>query len=236
MMSDFFQFKQFKVFHGHSSMKVGTDAVLLGSYSYVKEAENILDIGCGSGVISLIAAQRSTASILGIDIHKSSVKEAQQNFIISPWANQLRAQHISLQELIKKESKQYDYIMSNPPFFENSQKSPDSKRNLARHNDSLSSLDLILSTKILLKTRGILSIILPQIEGEDFIRIAIKNEYFLKRKILVHPKPSKKYNRVIFDLCLYPTPTTCEKLIIREENNEYSKHYRELTKDFYLAF
>ena len=235
-MSDFFQFKQFKVYHGKSSMKVGTDAVLLGCYLPIENCKNILEIGCGSGVISLVAAQRSEASILGIDIHKDSVLQAQQNYDISPWASLLTSQQISLQELAENNNQRFDCIMSNPPFFENSMKSPSSKRNLARHNDSLSPTDLILSVKKLLNPNGILSLVLPKTEGEDLIRLSIKHGFFLKKKVLVFPKASKDYNRVIFDLIQVPMPTTCEKLIIREENNEYTVKYRELTKDFYLAF
>ncbi|NOR87073.1 MAG: tRNA (adenosine(37)-N6)-methyltransferase TrmM, partial [Bacteroidales bacterium] len=92
------------------------------------------------------------------------------------------------------------------------------------------------SAKKLLTENGILSLVMPQTEGEEFIRLAIKNEFFLKRKIQLFPKRSKKYNRIIFDLCLNPAPTLCQQLIIREENNEYTEQYRELTKDFYLAF
>jgi len=235
-MNDFFQFKQFKVFHSKSSMKVGTDAVLLGCYLSLENCKSILEIGCGSGVISLVAAQRSEASILGIDIHKDSVLQAQQNYKISPWASQLTSQQISLQELAKKNNQRFDCIMSNPPFFENSMKSPSFKRNLARHNDSLSPTDLILSVKKLLNPNGILSLVLPKTEGEDFIRLSIKHGFFLKKKVQVFPKSSKEYNRVIFDLIQVPMPTICEKLIIREENNEYTAKYRELTKDFYLAF
>lgn len=235
-MNDFFQFKKFKVFHDSSSMKVGTDAVLLGSYLPLNNSESILEIGCGSGVISLIAAQNSKANILGIDIHKDSVIQAQTNFDASPWADRINAQHISLQELAETSAKKYDCIFSNPPFFENGMKSPDTKRNMARHNDSLSSLELIFSVKKLLSPIGILSLVLPKTEGEDFIRLAVKHGFFLKKKVQIFPKASKNYNRVIFDLSLEPVPTTCEKLIIREENNEYTNHYRELTKDFYLAF
>lgn len=235
-MNNSFQFKQFKVFHDKSSMKVGTDAVLLGCLVDLSSSKNILDIGCGCGLISLIAAQRSEASATGIDIHKNSVEQANKNFELSPWTESIKAFHISLQELASTSETRFDHILSNPPFFENSMKSPDFNRNLARHNDSLSSLDLILSAKKLLSSNGILSLVMPQTEGEDFIRLSIKHGFFLKKKVQVFPKASKNYNRVIFSLSLKPVPTTCEKLIIRKESNDYTNHYRELTKDFYLAF
>jgi tRNA1Val (adenine37-N6)-methyltransferase len=235
-MSKYFQFKKFKVFHDKSSMKVGTDAVLLGAYLSLENVENILEIGMGSGLISLIAAQKSGANIMAIDIHENSVIQAQENFSLSPWAKRLKAEFISIQDFSKTKQIKYDCIFSNPPFFENDLKSDNKDRNIARHNDYLSPLELILSAKILLKTKGILSIILPKTEGEQFIKLALENGYYLKRKILIYPKTSKSANRIIFDLCFYPVETVIESLVIRKENNDYSQEYRDLTKDFYLAF
>jgi len=235
-MKAFFQFKKFKVFHDQSSMKVGTDAVLLGAFLSCDKAKNILEIGTGSGVIALIAAQKTSAQIIAIDIHKNSVIQAYKNFSLSPWAGRLKSQHISIQDFSKKQELLFDCVVSNPPFFENDMKSKDSDRNIARHNDHLSPKELIDSVRKILHPRGIISLILPKTEGELFIQMALENKYYLKRKILIYPKKSKPANRIIFDLCLYQTITKFNSLVIRNENNEYTQQYRELTKDFYLAF
>ena len=217
-------------------MKVGTDAVLLACLCPIENTNSILDIGCGSGIISIALAQRCSAQITGIDIDESSVTQSEKNFNISDWPKRLIAEHTSIQTFANSTHTGFDLIISNPPFFVKSTKSPSVIRNLARHNDSLSFLELIHSAKKLLKENGTFSLVLPQTEGEEFIELAIKHGFYLKRKVLIFPKASKAYNRIIFDLCLYKTYTVCRKLIIREENNDYTPAYKELTRDFYLAF
>lgn len=231
-----FQFKQFIVIHDKSSMKVGTDAVLLGSLIEMDGAKHILDIGCGSGVISLMAAQKSEAQIRGVDIDQSSVDQANKNFMSSKWKNQLIAEKISIQAFSQRSTQKYDLIISNPPFFENDLKSPSEIRNKARHNDSLSYSDLLKSSHQLLKTTGRLALVLPFAEGEDFLHLASSQSFFIMRKTLIYPKPSKKANRLILELTLKPCQTQVEELTIREENNQYTSQYRHVTKDFYLAF
>lgn len=231
-----FQFKQFSLAHDKSSMKVGTDAVLLGSLTAMDSAQSILEIGCGSGVISLMAAQKSKAKIMGIDIDKNSVEQARENFSLSPWKDQLMTEHISFQDFANIYNQKYDLIISNPPFFEDNLKSPSEIRNKARHNDSLSFSDLLSSTRQLLQTHGRLAVVLPFTEGERLIQLASSHSFFLKRRISIYPKPSKKANRLILEFVLRSCNTHDEELTIREENNEYTAQYRHVTKDFYLAF
>jgi len=236
MQNTYFQFKQFKVYHHKSSMKVGTDAVLLACLCPSENTHHILDIGCGSGVMPLILAQKCPAQITGIDIDKDSVEQANENFEISRWSDRLTAKHISIQDYVQKTTNKFDLIISNPPFFVKSTKSPTASRNLARHNDTLSFLDLIRSAKKLLNPKGIFSLVLPKTEGESFIELALQNGFFLKTKTLIFPKASKNYNRIIFDLCLYATHAIDKKLIIREENNDYTQAYKDLSRDLYLTF
>jgi tRNA1Val (adenine37-N6)-methyltransferase len=235
MSKDYFQFKKFNVYHHKSSMKVGTDAVLLACLSPLENSEDILEIGCGSGIISLIAAQRSLANITAIDIHEDSVLQATENFKNSPWSGRINCHHISIQEFSKKEDRKYDAIISNPPFFIDSLKSPDENRNLARHNHHLSQLELLQSARQLLKPKGILSLILPLTEGEEMIQKAIEEGFYLISRLNILPKPSKKANRIVIELSLREKENQKKQLIIREENNEYTNAYKELTKDFYLA-
>lgn len=217
-------------------MKVGTDAVLLACLASTENCKQILDIGCGSGIISLICGQNSNAEILGIDIDNDSIEQAKDNFKLSPWRERLQASCISLQDFASSSTKHFDLIISNPPFFVDSMKSETEKRNLARHNDHLSFQDLIISSKSLLNAQGRIVIILPFTEGLEFIKIASENNLFLSKQISVFPKKSKEANRLVIEFSLNSNTTTKLELIIREENNEYTKEYIELTKDFYLAF
>lgn len=235
-MSKPFKFKQFSVFHDKSSMKVGTDAVLLAALVKMKNYEKILDIGCGSGVISLMCAQKSKAEISAIDIDQNSVEQAHENFELSGWSHHLNAYHSSAQKFSLENQQKFDLIISNPPFFENALKSPLESRNKARHNDTLSSEDLLTSARRLLNTHGKLALILPFTEGEEFIKIASSHQFYLQRKVEIQPKPSKKANRLVLEFILSPCETTNESIIIREEGNDYTEEYRCVTKDFYLAF
>lgn len=216
-------------------MKVGTDAVLLPCLTDFSQANHILEVGCGSGVISLMSAQLSQAQIHAIDIHLQSVNQAQQNFKESPWSNRLTVQNISFQEFAQSCTQEYDLIISNPPFFIDSLKSPIENRNLARHNDHLTHSELLNSARQLLKPNGTLSVILPQNEGVEFTKKALKDGFYLKSRTEIKPKPSKSANRVVIELCLVQQDNHVKQLIIREENNEYTQAYKELTKDFYLA-
>ncbi len=159
-MSNYFTCKQFKVYHHQSTMKVGTDALLLAALGSMPSLFcKVLEIGCGSGIISLAWKQRFLQSrIYAIDIHEDSVHQAQHNFNISPWSQDLQAHTQSLQALAtapEQSAQKFDIILSNPPFFHNDLKSPNSKRNLARHNDSLPFEDLINGIDILLSSKGL---------------------------------------------------------------------------------
>ncbi|MEA3505011.1 MAG: methyltransferase [Bacteroidota bacterium] len=233
-----FRFKQFVVEHSNSTMKVGTDAVLLGSWFNNSSALRIMDIGCGSGIISLIAAQRSNATIDAIDIHKESVAEAEKNFNNSLWKKRLSAHNFSLQEFCKKSQNKYDHILSNPPFFKNALKSPDTKRNLARHNDTLSFEDFVIYSKLLSAPNALLSVILPSNEGKTFRSIAAQNGYHLRRLTSIFPTVKKKSNRVLMEFTLskeIQSPIIAD-FYIRDNANNYSGEYQQMTKEFYLNF
>lgn len=232
----FFQLKQFKVYHHLSSMKVGTDAILLACLSPVEKSKNILEVGCGSGIISLALAQLSDAKIQAIDIHQGSVSQANYNFSISPWANRLNAVAISFQNYADSITDKYDHIISNPPFFENSMKSFSEERNLARHTDTLSFQEILLASQKLLVSDGLLSLVLPDTEAEQFISLALESSFYLHQKVMIYPKKSKKANRIILSFGHIEKNILIKELVIREENNEYTQEYRKLTKDFYLAF
>lgn len=230
-----FQFKQFSIAQENTAMKVGTDGVLLGAWSKVLEG-NVLDIGTGTGLIALMLAQRTkTALIDAIELDKVACEEAHQNFKTSKWNNRLTVIHTSIQNYYP--TKKYDVIVSNPPFFINSTKAPNSLRNTARHTDELPFNDLIASIKRLLNETGIFSLILPVEEANQFILLANQNGLFLTRKCLVKPNPTKAPKRVLMEFSFTETNILEETLTIETENrHEYTKEYITLTKDFYLKF
>lgn len=237
MSVDYFQFKQFIVHHLYSTMKVGTDAVLLGTLSDLPTTGKILEVGTGTGVISLILAQRCKAKITAIDIHQASIWEARANFKGSPWSERLKALMISYQLYAAQGNPvRYDLIISNPPFFENDLKSNDENRNLARHNDHLSYRDFLLASRYFISENGKLCLILPVNEGKLFIEEAKSLGFYLQKKIEIKPKPEKETNRLILSFgnqILHKIKE--ESITIRNNDNSYSEAYKKLTGDFYVS-
>lgn len=235
MSNSWFQFKQFLINHQNSSMPVGTDAVLLGSWVKIENPNNILEIGCGSGVISLMLAQRSEAQITAIDIHKESCLQAFENKEKSHWSDRINIENISLQDFSQKNLK-FDLIVSNPPYFSNSLKADSIERNLARHNDNLSLKDLIFFSEKLLSENGRIALVLP-IETEQSILNEIKNaNLFLTRKCHVSDNPNKNAKRILLEIGKKITDLNSEQLFIRDLSKEFSEEYKILTKEFYLNF
>lgn len=233
-----FRFKEFTVRHDRSTMKVGTDGVLLGAAVEPHNANNILDAGTGCGVIALVLAQRFQAEITAIDIDKDSIEEAALNFEKSPWSTRLYPVHETMQEHSQKWSDFYDMIVSNPPFFQNSLKTPGVGRNKARHNDTLPYRDMISSASRMLKEEGVLWIILPVTESHTFLSIAKEYKLFLSNELLIKPKKERDPNRRIMKLCPGNTAIryTSESIAIRTENNEFTRDYKKFTSDYYLHF
>lgn len=227
-----FNFKQYSIEDSHSTMKVGTDAVLLGALVENNNPQQILDIGTGCGIIALMMAQRfKNANIDAIDIDIDSITQARLNFEQSPWSNRLHCFHTPLQEHKKIA---YDLIVSNPPYFENSLKTPNAQRNLARHTDTLSIEELIINVNKLLSNDGYFWAILPYAAAEKAIKIAIDNNLYCQQKLYIHNKKQNEIKRTIFQLSKKSNNQIIEKnYAIRNIDNSYTDWYRQLTEPFY---
>ena len=232
-----FRFKQFIVEDDRSSMRVGTDAVLLGSWINPEHASEILDIGTGCGVLALMMAQKSAAYITAIDIDEISANQASLNFQQSLWNQRLRMLHLSFQYFVKYRQDQFDLILTNPPWFSNSLKSPMKSRNIARHDDHLKPGDLFEGVKRILKEYGKFYIIIPENDISSTMAVARKNNLFLNRRMMIIPKSGRKPKRILMEFTFtFPDHTITEEMIIRREDNSFTPDYRKLTKDFYIGF
>ncbi|GAP43072.1 tRNA1(Val) A37 N6-methylase TrmN6 [Lentimicrobium saccharophilum] len=232
-----FRFKQFSVEDTACTMKVGTDSVLLGAWAAVNGSSKILDIGTGCGILALMAAQRSGAGIIGIDIDTASVEAAHINFSRSPWSERLTAFNLSLQDFCSKNPPQFDHILTNPPFFINSLKAPLPSRNRARHNDELPFPELAKHCRQLLKPEAKLSLVLPVQEAALFLNTARENGLYLSRTLEIRPYTHRPVNRMLMEFRRNPAnETATDRLGIRGEDNSYTPEYRNLTKNFYLNF
>ena len=151
-MTDYFEFKQFKIYHDRCAMKVGTDGVLLGAWAEVTESSRILDIGCGSGLVTIMAAQRSQANVYGVEIERNAALQAIGNAARSPWGRRI---HIVCEDICNfQDSTGFDTILVNPPFFEEELLPPDAARSSARHTASLSFASLLQQVARLLRDTG----------------------------------------------------------------------------------
>jgi tRNA1Val (adenine37-N6)-methyltransferase len=214
-----------------AAMKVGTDGVLLGAWARVKGAKRILDAGTGTGLIALMLAQRCDAWIDAVDIDKDACEQAMDNVMQSPWPERIHVMHTSFEEFVDKTENNYDLIVSNPPYFTRSLKSPDHSRSLARQGVSLSVEKLCLLSKKCLTANGKLAMIVPT----QYFEKTVSEGFFLSRKCCVKPQPMVQCKRMLVELSMEPSNTIEEELVIeKRERHKYSKEYIALTKDYYL--
>lgn len=231
-----FKFKAFSLFHHRSSMKVGSDAIILGIWTNVDKTKKVLDVGCGSGIISLLLASRSSAIIDAIDIDDQSIEESTHNFGQSPFSNRLNAKLIDFKNFMSVGEQNYDLIISNPPFFTNDLLSAEIRKTKARHSVSLNYDELCAGSNKLLTKSGRLSVVIPYFKHKEFVEIAKKNSLFLNRKLLIFPKRGSSPNRVNMEFSkTNMSGIVNEYFIIREENNNFTAQYHEWLNDYYLS-
>lgn len=239
-----FTCKQFSVAHSDCAMKVGTDSLVLGAWSQPPTQGNILDIGCGSAILSLMMAQRtqSQQQVDAIELCQAAAAQAQDNARNSPWAERIRVVQADI--LTYPDSadhlgqRRYALIICNPPYFQHSLKNPSQQKQLARHTDCLPFADLLQVAARLAATDGMLSLILPIPEAAELQRLAPSSGWSLQRSCAVSAQPNKPASRLLMTFTRQPNDDvwSTEALLVRDESGDYSAEYRRLLRDFYLRF
>ena len=231
-----FQFKQFSIQQDRCAMKIGTDGVLLGAWCPVGHRPfSILDVGAGTGVIALMLAQRSSAEqIDAIEIEEEAYEQCVDNFENSPWGDRLFCFHAGLDEFMEEPEDEYDLIVSNPPFYTDDYKSEDAARDMARFTDALPFEDLIEAASLLLSENGVLAVIIPFKEEENFIALAQEWELYPFQITRVKGTPTSEIKRSLLAFSRTPKELSHDELIIETARHQYTDEYIELTKDFYL--
>lgn len=229
-----FQFKQFKVEHDRCTMKVGTDAVLLGAWANVTEAKSILDIGTGTGVIALMLAQRSddNVHIDAVEIELQDAEQAKENILNSPWPHLISIHQVPIQQFSSKVK--YDLIVSNPPYFNHSFQPPDKKRLHTRHTVSLDFSELLSCVIRLLHPDGKFNIILPHMEGLEFISLARQKNLFCSRQWSFRPREEKRIERWLLEFQFQSVKIEEGEIIHYSTTGEWTEDYKSLTRDFYI--
>ena len=241
-----FQFKQFTINQDRCAMKVGTDGVLLGAWCPIDNNPfSILDIGAGTGILSLILAQRSNAEhpslhgelaqqIDAIEIDEDAYEQCVENFENSPWGDKLFCFHAGLDEFMEEPEDEYDLIISNPPFYTEDYKTENEQRDLARFSDALPFKDLVEAVNLLLSENGIFAVIIPFKEEEKFIALAKDFELHPFKITRVKGTPTTEIKRSLLAFSKTQKQTLIDELIIETARHQYTEEYIDLTKDFYL--
>jgi tRNA1Val (adenine37-N6)-methyltransferase len=237
MSNSYFQFKQFTVHQERCAMKVCTDACLFGAWiaekikSKESAVKNILDIGAGTGLLSLMLAQKSEADIDAVEIDESAVQQATDNTEASPWANRMQLIQGDIRTIHL--GRKYDLIISNPPFFENNLRSHDIKRNLALHSDMLGLDELIRIARANLSDHGSFAVLLPYERKDECVAIAHANGLYLSERADVRQSDKHSYFRSMLQFSTRSNSVVTGEISIREGNN-YSSAFVKLLKDYYL--
>lgn len=234
MSNSYFQFKQFTVWHDKCAMKVGTDGVLLGAWAPIENANRILDVGTGTGLVALMLAQRSSldTNIIALEIDDSAVEQAKENVERSPWKERIevvKGDFVSYCSSVK-----FDAIVSNPPYFVDSLGCPGQQRNVARHNDSLTYERLFLGVSSLLTKEGTFTIVIPTDVADRVKLIAAMQNLYAVRQLYVITKPGGPSKRTLINFSFAEQECIVDHLLIELSRHQYSEEYIALTRDFYL--
>ncbi|MCM1137203.1 MAG: methyltransferase [Duncaniella sp.] len=234
-----FQFKEFAVDDTNSAMKVGTDGVLLGAWADVRGVRSVLDIGCGSGLIALMMAQRvPDALITGVEIDGCACMDAESNAKISKWADRIRIVNGDIRDFDESFESPL-LILSNPPFFTENLHSPDVSRAQARHESEFGIKELIYISSRLMKSAGdSLAFIAPSGRNDEIEFLLALNRLEVIRRFTVFSRDGRNPFRTLWQVgkdgengVLHPE---ISYLCIRNKDNVYTEEYINLTSDFYL--
>ncbi len=237
MSNSEFIFKQFTIQQDRTAMKVGTDGVLLGSWTTCNSAESILDIGTGTGLLALMMAQKTNANIVGIEIDTEAFQQATDNVNRSKWHDRITIINQSFQDFYQNTEQKFDLIITNPPYFSNSQKSKSPSKTAARHNDLLPFTEIVNGVIKLTHAKSCFTIILPHQQKQHFIDIAMRSNLYCNYITYVKPTPYKTVKRVLMSFSKTISELQTDTLIIEMDSRfNYSEEYISLTKEYYLKF
>ena len=242
MANPYFQFKQFTVHQEHTAMKVCTDACLFGAWTaldpQIQVAQKILDIGSGTGLLSLMLAQKSTALITAIEIEDGAYKQTKANFEASPWQDRLQVEHLPIQDYAANyKHLLYDCVITNPPFYEGDLQSPNASKNVASHSVALPWEDLATAAATLLQDHGAWFVLVPTLRAYTMQKLAGNYGMQLSQEVLMYNDAKHLPIRAMLKFIKQPeTAIQRNKIIIKNDDQSYSPEFTFLLKEYYLHF
>lgn len=234
MDPDYFYFKQFRLRNTSAALKVNTDGVLLGGWVDISKAKNILEVGTGSGVISLMMHQKNVDSLItAIDIDTHSCEEAQFNIDLNKWESSIKVFQSSIENFTPNQS--FDHIVSNPPYFTNSTLPEKSNLQTSKHGFDVAAF--WQSVQRLSHDNTLVSIIIPYESAELYNSRAHKVGFKATRILNIMPRPNTAFHRTLITYSRHGGSCDVNEMYMHDEGrNNYSEAYRALLKDFYLKF
>ena len=225
-----FRFQKFEILQHKNVFRVGTDGVLLGALCKVENAQKILEVGTGTGLISLMLAQRNAnAEITALDLNEDAVKLAQENFKNSPFSERLQFFHQDFKTF--ESQKEYDFVVCNPPFFEENNSVKDI---LARQQVELTFRNLIEKASKILSSEGIFSVIIPSESAQEFENLAEDFDLYLVRKVNIFGIENGVLKRNVLEFSKKKSALETLDFTIEKSPRKYSDQYLELTKEFHV--
>jgi len=233
MRNQYFQFKQFHLQHGDLGLKTTTEACIFGAWMTILSSEKrILDIGSGTGLLSLMVAQRFEVDIDAVEINAEMVELCHLNFSKSPWKSRVKVIQSPIQQF--KPEKKYDLIFSNPPFFRNHLAGKSATKNMALHDQLLSQEDLFTSVSGLLSDQGRFAVMYPKSEAEKLAILFETNGFYCNEKLFIKDTLAKSVLRVIQVFSRITSITNEETLIIKKIDGDYTEEFIRYLKPYYL--
>jgi len=230
-----FNFKRFSVSDVRCGMKICTDSVLLGAWANVEAALHVVDLGAGSGLLSLMVAQRNPrCSITAIEIDPDACLDANDNFRAFPEERYFRVVNVDATDF--EPEVEPDLIICNPPYFTSKLKSPDAARACARHGAGLLPATAISLAAKWLSSSGVLAMVTPADDASHLIFTAEMARLRLRRQCFVSQVEGKAPTRILWEFSRIDAPSPQQHISIRDREGRYTAAYKDLTKDFYLAF
>lgn len=238
MANPYFQFKQFTIYHDRCAMKVTTDSCFFGAWAASEiekedlKVKTVLDIGTGTGLLSLMIAQKNEVEIDTVEIDIEASQQAKENVDASPWKNSIRIFNEDI--LSFQPQKKYDCIISNPPFYENELASEVQKRNIAHHSEQLTIAEVLKIIKVNLKEDGIFFLMYPFKRSTVIERLLNENELCVVQTISLTQTVKHSPFRVILKGSNKRETPINSYMSILDENQQYTKQFVDLLKDYYL--
>ncbi|MGZ5220447.1 MAG: tRNA1(Val) (adenine(37)-N6)-methyltransferase [Chitinophagaceae bacterium] len=241
MGNPFFNFKAFTINQEHTSMKVCTDSCLFGAWvakrmtDHFPDAGEALDVGTGTGLLSLMIAQHHPAEIHALDIEEGAIRDAKMNFEHSPWKQRLVLHHRSIQQFAKESPGTFDIVICNPPFFHLSLRSNDAGKNISKHEENLPIPELLFHINMVLKDDGAAFILLPASRHEEFLKTFEKENFYLHEIMEMKQSTDSENFRTCYRISkAIPKNKTLSTISIRDNSGNYTEEFIALLKPYYL--